>query len=106
MTTPDSEVTQELALGDAFAQLAAKAAADQAAGLPPAPVAAGQFALYVLPDGSAVMATEVADGPLSGPRSVRMPRALISAVTVLASGGSKTAILKALMGARKAIGDG
>ncbi len=76
--------------------LAAMAAAS--GGGDPAPLAAGTFVAYPMPDGGLMFVTNVEHGPFAGQKHHRIPPGMIRAVAVLSNGGGKLAALKALTG--------
>ena len=89
---------------DLIAQLA-QLAQDQTDGNPE-PFAAGTFVLYPMSDGGFMFVTSVDKGPLAGIKHSRIRPGLIRAISIVASGGSRFAALKALGGiGRKEIGN-
>jgi hypothetical protein len=72
----------------------------------PVPLMAGTFALYLSPDGSLMLVTQIPDGPWSadprtagvvGTKHTRVPAGVIRAMSALAS-GSKLGVVRAMLG--------
>jgi hypothetical protein len=76
----------------------AEAAAEQAGGAP-RPIMAGTFAVYPTPEGGAVFVMDMVEAP-SGPGTHRIKATpgIMRAISAAAGGGSKAAVIKALIG--------